>query len=103
VETNFLNARHFRDRDDLKRQLMEWLVNTNDVRIHRTTNRKPIDMYQEEIPHLGPLPKQPFDTSRVVYRIVNHEACIEYDGYFYAVPPSLLFESCPVRITHDEV
>jgi transposase len=103
VETNFLNARTFRDRDDLKRQLMEWLVNTNDVRIHRTTKRKPIAMYQEEIPHLGPLPKQPFDTSRVVYRIVNHEACIEYGGYFYAVPPSLLFESCPVRITHDEV
>lgn len=103
VETNFLNARTFRDRDDLKRQLMEWLVNTNDVRIHRTTNRKPIDLYQEEMPHLGPLPKTPFDTSRVVYRIVNHEACIEYGGYFYAVPPSLLFESCPVRITRDEV
>jgi transposase len=103
VETNFLNARTFRDRDDLKRQLTEWLLATNDQRLHRTTRRKPIDMYQEELPHLGPLPKQPFDTSRVVYRIVNREACIEYDGYFYAVLPSLLFESCPVRITHDEV
>lgn len=103
VETNFLNARTFRDRDDLKQQLAEWLANTNDVRVHRTTNRRPLDLYQEEAPALTPLPAKPFDTSTVVYRVVNNEACIEYAGYFYAVPPALLFESCPVRITHNEV
>lgn len=103
VETNFLNARTFRDRVDLKQQLADWLATKNDVRIHRTTKRRPIDMYAEEVASLQPLPKQPYDTSRVVYRIVNNEACIGFDGYFYAVPPALLFETCPVRITYDEV
>ena len=103
VETNFLNARSFRDHEDLKQQLAFWLLTKNDVRIHRTTQRRPIDMYAEEMACLQPLPKQPFDTSQVVYRIVNQEACIEYQGYFYAVPPALLFETCPVRITHQEV
>jgi len=103
VETNFLNARTFRDRVDLKQQLTDWLATKNDVRIHRTTQRRPLDMYAEEAACLEPLPKQPYDTSRVVYRIVNNEACVEYDGYFYAVPANLLFETCPVRITHEEV
>jgi transposase len=103
LETNFLNARTFRDTDDLKQQLRDWLVTKNDLRIHRTTRRKPIDMFAEEAPNLLPLPPQPFDSSIVVYRIVNREACVEWDGYFYAVPSALLFESCPVRITHDEV
>jgi len=103
VETNFLNARSFRDRGDLKQQLAEWLLTKNDVRIHRTTQRRPIDMYAEEVTCLQPLPKQPFDPSQVVYRIVNNEACIEFDGYFYAVPVNLRFETCPVRITPEEV
>lgn len=103
LETNFLNARTFRDKEDLKQQLAEWLMTKNDIRIHRTTNKRPLDMYAEEAPTLEPLPQKPFDTSRVVYRIVNNEACIEYDSYFYTVPPHLLFETCPVRITHEEV
>jgi transposase len=103
VETNFLNARSFRDRADLKQQLVDWLLTKNDVRIHRTTQRRPIDMYAEETSCLEPLPKQPFDTSQVIYRIVNNEACIEFEGYFYAVPPALRFETCPVRITPVEV
>jgi hypothetical protein len=78
-------------------------VTKNDLRIHRTTRRKPVDMFAEEAPNLLPLPPHPFDSSIVAYRIVNREACVEWGGYYYAVPPTLLFESCPVRITHDEV
>jgi hypothetical protein len=103
LETNFLNARTFLDRQDLKDQLAHWLCTRNDVRIHRTTQRSPLDLHEEELPFLMPLPRTPFDTSTLVYRIVNNEACIEWEGYFYAAPPELLFESCPVRITPDEL
>jgi transposase len=103
LETNFLNARTFRDSGDLRKQLSDWLITKNDARIHRTTKRKPIDMFSEEVPNLLPLPPKPFDSSIVVYRIVNREACVEWGGYLYAVPSTLLFESCPVRITHNEV
>jgi len=103
LETNFLNARHFLDRQDLKDQLAHWLRTRNDVRIHRTTQRSPLDLHQEEVSSLIPLPRKPFDTSTLVYRIVNNEACIEWEGYFYRAPHELLFESCPVRITPDEL
>jgi transposase len=103
LETNFLNARSFFNRDDLKQQLSDWLLTKNDVRIHRTTRRQPIEMFDEEVRFLNPLPRKAFDTSTVVYRVVNNEACIEWDGYFYAVPKAYLSETCPVRITQNEL
>lgn len=103
LETNFLNGRSFRDKNDLKEQLRSWLTRVNDVRVHRTTGRRPIDMFLEEIPCLVPLPSAHYDTSLIVYRVVNQESCVHYQGYDYYVPGDYLFKSCPLRITSDQV
>ena len=103
LETNFLNGRRFRDKNDLKEQLRSWLTQVNDVRVHRTTRRKPIDMFLEEIPCLVPLPRAHYDTSLIVYRVVNQESCVNYQGYYYYVPGDYLLKSCPLRITNDHL
>ena len=103
LETNFLNGRSFRDVHDLKEQLRSWLTRVNDVRVHRTTGRQPIEMFREELPCLIPLPAAHYDTSLIVYRVVNQESCVHYQGYFYYVPGDHLFKSCPLRITRDRV
>ncbi len=103
LETNFLNGRKFFDKADLKVQLSQWLHENNDQRIHRTTKQKPIDLYREELPYLQPLPEQQFDTSLIEYRVVNNESCIEWSGYFYAVPQRYMYEACPVRISDTEI
>jgi len=103
LETNFLNGRRFFDKNDLKEQLRSWLTKVNDVREHRTTHRRPIDMFLEEIPCLVPLPASHYDTSLIVYRVVNQESCVHYQGYYYFVPGDYLFKSCPLRITRDQV
>ena len=103
LETNFLNGRRFRDKNDLKEQLRSWLTQVNDVRVHRTTRRRPIDMFLDEIPCLAPLPTAHYDTSLIVYRVVNQESCVHYQGYHYYVPGDYLFKSCPLRITSDKV
>jgi len=103
LETNFLNGRRFFDKNDLKEQLRSWLSNVNDVREHRTTRRRPIDMFLDEIPCLVPLPASHYDTSLIVYRVVNQESCVHYQGYYYFVPGDYLFKSCPLRITRDQV
>jgi hypothetical protein len=43
------------------------LTEVNDVRIHGTTKKRPIDMYIEEHPFLQPLPANHFDTSLMVH------------------------------------
>ena len=103
LETNFLNARKFFNNDDLKVQLQHWLKTRNDQRIHRTTRQRPIDLYQEELGYLQPLPLKQFDTSRIEYRVVNNESCIEWSGYYYAVPKQYLLEACPVRVSEKEI
>ena len=102
-EQSFLNGREFRDRDDLKDQLRQWLREVNDVRIHGTTKRKPIDMYIEEHPFLQPLPENHFDTSVVMHKVVNQESCIYWEGYQYVVPEKYMYELCPIRITEDHM
>lgn len=98
-ERSFLQGRRFRDREDLRRQLCDWLTQINDQRIHGTTHRKPIEMYQEELPFLQRLPVHHFDTSQVVHLTVNQESCVQWKGYQYVVPQQYMYEVCAVRIT----
>jgi hypothetical protein len=89
--------------DDLKTQLQQWLTDVNDVRIHATTKKRPIDMYIEEHPYLQVLPGNHFDTSQVVHLVVNQESCIQWKGYLYVVPQQYMYEVCPVRIAEDHL
>ncbi|MCF8226247.1 MAG: IS21 family transposase [Bacteroidales bacterium] len=103
LERSFLKGRQFRDLEDLKEQLRRWLIEVNDVRIHGTTKRRPIDMYIEEQPFLQPLPAIHFDTSDVVQRVVNQESCVQWKEYLYTVPKKYMFEVCTVRVTEDQL
>jgi transposase len=103
LETNFLNARRFFDKSELKETLSRWLHEKNDQRIHRSTRAKPIDLYQEELPYLQPLPESAYDTTQLEYRVVNNESCIEWQGYYYAVPNQYMYETCPVRVSDTEI
>lgn len=103
LEKSFLTGREFRDVADLKAQLGEWLLQYNDRRVHRTTRRKPIEMYGEELGFLQPLPQAGYDTSVIGYRVVNNESAIQWEGYYYMVPRGYLYETCPVRVEAGEI
>ena len=103
LETNFLNGRTFCNKQDLKDQLQTWLVDRNDQRIHRTTKRKPIDLYVEELASLQTLPMQQYDTSIIEYRIVNNESAIQWENYYYIVPTQYMYESCAVRVHENQL
>ncbi|MDA3834095.1 MAG: IS21 family transposase [Spirochaetales bacterium] len=103
LERSFLNGRKFKDIEDLKKQLRQWLTEVNDLRIHRTTRKKPIDMYTEEHPFLQPLPANHYDTSHVAHLVVNQESCVQWKGYQYVVPQKYMYELCPVRITEEHL
>ena len=103
LERSFLNGREFRDMDDLKIQLRQWLTNVNDMRIHGTTKKRPIDMYIQEHPYLQVLPVNHFDTSQVAHLVVNQESCVQWKGYLYVVPDKYMYEVCTVRIAEDHM
>jgi len=103
LELSFLRGRKFKDRDDLKRQLQQWLHEVSDTHVHNTTKRRPVDLYTEEHPCLQPLPRHHYDTSHITHQVVNQESCIQWKGYQYVVPLKYMYELCPVRVTEEEL
>jgi hypothetical protein len=73
------------------------------VHLHRTTGRRPIDRYAEELPYLIPLPARAYDPSPVVYRVVDVEGLVAWRGHRYSVPWKYIGQTLPVRITETEL
>ena len=101
VEKNLLNGRTFRSLEHLNEVTRWWLANVASTRVHRKTKKRPIDAYQEELPHLLSLPKHHFDTSQVIYRVVDVEGFIPYRKNRYSVPWQWIGILVPVRLTED--
>jgi transposase len=99
VETNLLNGRTFTSLEHLNEVARHWLAETADVRIHRDTRRRPIDLFEEEKPHLLALPMRAYDTAKVLYRTVDADGHIAYLQNFYSVPWQRIGETRVVEAT----
>src|SRR5207244_5613029 len=86
LESNLLNGRTFTSLEHLNETATRWLADIADVHLHRETKRRPIDLYQEEKPHLLSLPARAYDTAQVFYRTVHPEGHVAYRQNFYSVP-----------------
>ncbi len=86
VETNLLSGREFRSLEHLNEVTDWWLKELADVRLHRQTRRRPIEIHAEEIPQLIPLPERPYEVAEVVYRTVDAEGFVAYGQNRYSVP-----------------
>jgi len=103
VQENLLNGREFRSLEHLNEVTAWWRKEVADVRVHRQTKRRPIDLYAEEQPHLIPLPQQPYEVSEVVYRTVDAEGFIPYAQNRYSAPWQYIGQVLPVEIRDDSI
>jgi transposase len=103
VEKNLLNGRTFRSLEHLNEVTRWWLSHVADVRVHRTTKKRPIDAHAEELPHLLPLPAHHYDTARVIYRVADVEGFVSYRNNRYSVPWNCIGQLFPLRITEDQL
>ena len=101
VERSFLNGREFRDLDDMRAQLADWLDRIVD---HRKLNKRTaLERFAEERDHLVSLPRNPYDTARVVYRVCGIDGFVAWAGNHYAVPYDHVTDILPLRITQHEL
>lgn len=87
VKGSFFKVRRFEDREDLARQLAEWLKETNETRPSRATGIIPAVRLVEDRARLRPLP---FTAEQYALRfpvVVGPTAFVEHDGVRYAMPP----------------
>jgi transposase len=103
IVTHLLNARTFASLAHLNAFVAESWLPQIDARPHDTTGHPPLALWEEERPHLVPLPAHPYDTAAVVYRVVGPEWHIPYKQNFYSVPWSHIGLALPGRITETEL
>ena len=101
---SFFRGRSFRDLADLKAQLVHWMETIADPRpIKRMKRRTRMELFAEEQPLLRPLPRHPYDTARVLYKLCDIEGFIAWEGNWYSLPYEYVTEILPVRITENEL
>jgi transposase len=103
VESNLLNGRSFDNLAHLNEITGGWLAQVADVRVLRHVGKTPLQLHEEELPHLVPLPVQAYQIDPVVYRTVSVEGLITYRQNGYSVPWRYIGSALPVRVTESEV
>jgi hypothetical protein len=92
LRTSFWPARHFRDLDDLNRQVAAWVEAVAHQRNvpEDPEHRRVAAALDEERPRLVPLPAHPFETDRIVPIKVRKQPYVGFDGNLYSVPHGLV-------------
>lgn len=86
VKKNLLAGLELGDFHALQPAAALWVDTVANVRIHETTRRRPIDLFEEERPHLGKLNPSGFDLARVITVRANKQFRVALDSNHYSVP-----------------
>jgi transposase len=90
VKGSFFKQRRFLDREDLERQLREWLTEANTVRPSRATGVPPTARIAEERARLRPLKVAPADLALRIPVSVSPTGVVMHDGHPYSMPPDAI-------------
>lgn len=90
VKGGFFKVRRFHDRQDLDRQLLNWLEEANTQRPSRATNEIPAARMQAERPRLTPLNIPAAEYPLRVTTLVRTTGFVEHQGTRYSMPPKTI-------------
>jgi hypothetical protein len=91
VQKNFFAGETFVDLADCRGRAETWCTTTAGLRIHRTTQCRPVEAFvAEEQPLLLPLPESPFDTPTWSEPKVHRDFHVEVDRALYSAPHALI-------------
>ena len=89
IKKNFLIGLDANDFSVINPAAKLWLEQIANVRVHGTTQKKPIELFSEEKAAMTPLPPLPYDTASIRTVRVNNRFRIDCDGNKYSVPAHL--------------
>lgn len=103
VKGNFVPLREFRDLTDLNTQARAWVMNEAGTRIHGTTRRPPLVLFEVERALMQALPAVAPDLGSW-HRVVVHRDChVAHERVLYSVPFALVRQRLWLRVTDGAV
>jgi transposase len=86
IRERFWRGYAFNSIEQANRQVLHWLNEIANHRIHGTHHQGVHERWEEEIPHLGHVPPADYDTSLKVFRKVYRDCQLSWNGNRYVVP-----------------
>ena len=103
VKKNFLAGLDIADFSLLAPAVKHWLDTVANVRVHGETRKPPIELWQSEKPHLGPLPLHPFDIATISQVRASRQFRITLDTNRYSVPAHLAGQALTLKTYPDRL
>jgi transposase len=103
VKRNALQGRSFECFEDYVHFAPRWRDGIANVRIHATTQQRPVDRFENERGKLRPLPFIPLDTDEIVAAVATPHARVRFDGNRYSVPPEVVRKPVTLRADSHEL
>ena len=103
VKGNFLRGIELPDFAALNPALQVWLESVANVRLHRETQRRPVDLWQEERAHLQAVNPRPFDVGRVLALRANRQFRVSFESNRYSVPARFAGSPVTVKVYPDRL
>jgi transposase len=110
IRERFWRGYGFVELERANRDVCFWLDTVATRRVHGTTRQKVRERFEMERPHLGTIPRRPFDTSEKVVRKVYKDCQVSFEGNRYVVPHRyvgkdvvLKVKGGIVRFFHDDL
>jgi transposase len=97
LRNNALKGRRFRSLAEENVFLQRWETTIADKRIHGTTRKQVAACFEEERPHLQPLPDSLFPCFQEARRSVHRDSYVEVEKAFYDTPPEFIGRQVWVR------
>jgi len=86
IKKNFLAGLELRDFALVNPAARQWLDTVANVRLHGSTKRKPLELFQAEQPTLQPLAPRPYDVGVLLPIRANSQFRVTLDTNTYSVP-----------------
>ena len=101
VKKNFLAGNELTDFSLVNPSARQWLDEVANVRIHGSTRRKPVELFQTEKPRLKPLPSQPYDVGVIRPARANTQFRVTVDTNTYSVPAEYAGAALTLKLYPD--
>jgi transposase len=103
VKGNWHNGRDFASFEVAQGSLAQWRDEVANVRLHGTTQRRPVDLFAEEREHLAPLPEEAYEVCTWGRYKVRKDCHLSLRSNHYSVPHRLVGREVLVRLSETTV
>jgi hypothetical protein len=85
------------------RDVLAWLNETANRRVHGTHHQPIEERWAQERPHLGPLPASDYDTSLKTFRKVYRDCQVSFNANRYVVPHRAVGQMVLIKVKHGQI